>query len=180
MGRRGRHGWGGRGREEWGGGAGMPGWGNEWRARRGDIKFLLLETLAEGPMHGYEIIQRLAERHGGRYRPSPGSVYPTLQMLEEGGFLTGETVDGKRVYTITQAGRGLLEERVSPDDPADPEDGDEIGDAAGRRTVRSAAMAFVAAMRQGLHHGDPATRERILAVIDRARREIYGILAGDD
>ena len=171
---RGRQGWGDRGRAEWGGGAGMPGWGNEWRARRGDIKFLLLETLAEGPMHGYEIIQRLAERHGGRYRPSPGSVYPTLQMLEEGGFLTGETVDGKRVYTITQSGRGLIEERAIPDDE------EESGDVADRRAVRSAAIAFVAAMRQGLHHGDPATRERILAVIDRARREIYGILAGGE
>src|SRR5687767_15997647 len=80
------------------------------RVRRGDMKYLLLEILKEGPRHGYEIINNLEGKFRG-YRPSPGSVYPTLQMLEEGGFLTSEQVEGKKVYTITDAGRKLLEER---------------------------------------------------------------------
>jgi DNA-binding PadR family transcriptional regulator len=153
----------------------MPEWGNEWRARRGDIKFLLLETLAEGPMHGYEVIQRLSERHEGRYRPSPGSVYPTLQMLEEGGFLTGELTNGKRVYTITDSGRQLLEERTTTG-----EDEPESAEASDWRKLRKSGFAFIMAAREGLHHADPATRERVRAVLDRTRREIYAILAEEE
>src|SRR3954453_19084565 len=89
------------------------------RMRRGDIKFHLLEILREGPRHGYEIIGELEKRSGG-YRPSPGSVYPTLQMLEEGGFLTTEQIEGKKVYTITEAGLKLLEERGAPTFEANP------------------------------------------------------------
>jgi len=101
---RGRFGFGFGGR--WGGGHGcdFP------RVKRGDMKFLLLEILKEGPRHGYDIINGLEGQFRG-YRPSPGSVYPTLQMLEEGGYVTSEEVDGKKVYTITEVGLKLLEER---------------------------------------------------------------------
>src|SRR5438105_2604265 len=84
--------------------------GIRMRVRRGDVKFLLLEILKEGPRHGYEIINELGGNFRG-YRPSPGSVYPTLQMLEEGGYLTSELSDGKKVYTITAEGLKLLETR---------------------------------------------------------------------
>src|SRR3982751_3398034 len=89
------------------------------RMRRGDIKFHLLEILKEGPRHGYEIIGELEKRSGG-YRPSPGSVYPTLQMLEEGGYLTSEQIEGKKVYTITGEGLKLLEERGATRFKANP------------------------------------------------------------
>src|SRR6476619_5624011 len=89
------------------------------RMRRGDIKFHLLEILKETPRHGYEVISELEKRSGG-YRPSPGSVYPTLQMLEEGGFLTSEQVEGKKVYSITEEGLKLLEERGAPPFEAHP------------------------------------------------------------
>ena len=79
------------------------------RVKRGDMKFLLLDILKEGPRHGYEIISELEGQFRG-YRASPGSVYPTLQMLEEGEFVTSEQVDGKKVYTITDAGLRLLHE----------------------------------------------------------------------
>ena len=81
------------------------GWGDEPRTRRGDIKFILLELLSERPQHGYELIKELEARRGGFRRLIPGSVYQTLQMLEEGGYVTSEEVDGKRVYTITESGR---------------------------------------------------------------------------
>lgn len=75
---------------------------------RGDMKYALLWLLQERPMHGYEMIKALEQRSGGFYTPSPGSIYPTLQMLEEGGYVTGCEVEGKKVYTITDAGRALL------------------------------------------------------------------------
>src|SRR5580692_12615064 len=94
---------GGRGREVL-----IHAWRGGGRARRGDIKFLILEVLAEGPRHGYDIITELEKKSNGRYRPSPGSVYPTLTLLEEGGYLAGDSAEGKRIFTITERGRELL------------------------------------------------------------------------
>jgi DNA-binding PadR family transcriptional regulator len=73
--------------------------------RRGDIRTALLVALADGPGHGYEIIGRLEEKSGGVWRPSPGSVYPTLQMFEDEGLVRSEVRDGQRVYELTDAGR---------------------------------------------------------------------------
>lgn len=82
-----------------------------WRLfERGDLKFVILRLVSERPMHGYEVMKALKEESGGYYRPSPGSVYPTLQMLEDEGYLTSEEGDGKKVYTITDEGRAYLEE----------------------------------------------------------------------
>src|SRR5437588_6670684 len=78
---------------------------------RGDMKFALLELLQERPMYGYEMMKALEEKSGGFYTPSPGSIYPTLQMLEDRGFVTSRDVEGKKVYSITDAGRALLSER---------------------------------------------------------------------
>ncbi len=99
-------------------GRGMfPGGGrrHEGRTRRGDIKFILLTLLSEGPRHGYDLIKELEARFGGFRRLSPGSVYPTLQLLEDGGYLTSEQIDGKRVYTVTDSGRQLLSDRHRQD-----------------------------------------------------------------
>src|SRR5579875_503677 len=78
---------------------------------RGDLKFVLLELLQERPKHGYEMIKELESRAGGFYTPSAGAVYPTLQLLEDRGWVTSATQDGKKVYTITSEGRNALEER---------------------------------------------------------------------
>src|SRR5262245_52242262 len=72
-----------------------------WRARRGDVRAAILALLAEQPMHGYQILQELESRTGGLWRVSPGSVYPTLQMLEEEGLISSQDVEGKRVYSLT-------------------------------------------------------------------------------
>ncbi len=151
-------------------------WGEDWggrRARRGDVKFLILEVLAERPRHGYDIMQAMGERQGGAYRPSPGSVYPTLQMLEDGGFVTSEQVDGKRIYTITDAGRTLLTERESEAQDA----GDDEADAA-REALRAAAMKLAGVVMQGAARlAEPKTQVKVRDVLDKARREIYQILA---
>jgi len=151
---------------------GMFGWGNEHRAKRGDVKFIVLGALAEKPMHGYDIIQSLEQRHEGRYRPSPGSIYPTLQMLEDGGFVTSEQVDGKRVYTITDAGKKLLAERH--DDADETGDSDTETDWSG---MRESAIKFIAAVKQGVTHEDPKVREQVMTVVNEARKNIYKILA---
>src|SRR5262249_46173739 len=78
---------------------------------RGDMKYALLELLQERPMHGYEMMKALEERSGGFYVPSAGSIYPTLQMLEDRGLVTVVEAEGKKVYTITDAGRALLTDR---------------------------------------------------------------------
>ena len=82
---------------------GPPHRGGPRRTRRGDIRLALLSGLTDGPAHGYELIQRLSDRSGGRWKPSPGSVYPTLQMLEDAGFASSSQQDDKRVYAITEA-----------------------------------------------------------------------------
>lgn len=161
-----RHGggpFGGRGR--FGGG----GWGP--RTRRGEAKFLVLEILAEGPQHGYEIIRAIEEKRG--FRPSAGSIYPTLQMLEEGGFATGADQDGKRVYTISDAGRELLANRTA-DAGSDDVEGDDL-----RRQVKASAMKLGAAL-VGARDSDDATLTKIRDIIDKARREVYAILASDE
>src|SRR4051795_11741623 len=76
------------------------------RRGRGDIRAAILALLSEEPMHGYQIIRELSERSGGVWRPSPGSVYPTLQQLEDEELVRPETGDGgRRVFTLTDAGR---------------------------------------------------------------------------
>jgi DNA-binding PadR family transcriptional regulator len=137
--------------------------------RRGDIKYHLLEVLKETPRHGYEIITELEKQSGG-YRPSPGSVYPTLQMLEEGGYLTGEQVDGKKVYTITAEGLKLLEERGTRGFKANPKmkQGFEM---------RKSLMKLGAAVMDGARNGDEETLKRINEIVDKARRDVYSILS---
>ncbi|CCQ51674.1 Transcriptional regulator, PadR family [Crocosphaera watsonii WH 8502] len=83
------------------------------RVSRGDIKYILLSLLAEKPQHGYQLIKEIENRWGGFYRPSPGSVYPTLQQLEERNYLTSQEVEGKKVYSITDSGEQLLAQQPS-------------------------------------------------------------------
>jgi DNA-binding PadR family transcriptional regulator len=78
---------------------------------RGDFKYLILDLLKDKPAHGYEIIRALEERFHGFYSPSAGSVYPTLQMLEDLGYVTSGETSGKKVYTITDEGNKYLVEQ---------------------------------------------------------------------
>jgi DNA-binding PadR family transcriptional regulator len=78
--------------------------------QKGAVKYLILECLKNKPSYGYEIIKDLRDRFSGLYVPSPGSIYPTLQMLEEMGYVTSKEQDGKRVFTITGEGKNFLEE----------------------------------------------------------------------
>jgi DNA-binding PadR family transcriptional regulator len=158
----GRHGFG-RGWRGWGHGEGP-------RARRGDVKYFILEVLEKGPRHGYDIISALEEQTGGRYRPSPGSVYPTLQLLEDGGYATSETIDGKRVYTITDAGRNLLKDKAPEAEPARAEEDD----------LRSAFFKLTEAVRQAADVAGATEQVKLREILTGARREIYKVLADAD
>ena len=83
-------------------------WSRNRMFHRGDFKYLILDLLKTKPRYGYEIIRELEEKFFGFYSPSPGSVYPTLQYLEEGGLVTSNLQDGKKVYTITEEGLKFL------------------------------------------------------------------------
>jgi len=81
----------------------------KWKIfERGDLKFVILRLISKRPMHGYEVMKALEEESKGYYRPSPGSVYPTLQMLEDEGYVTVEKREGKKIHTITDEGAAYL------------------------------------------------------------------------
>jgi DNA-binding PadR family transcriptional regulator len=79
--------------------------------QKGDLKYVLLELIKDTPRHGYDVIRELEEQSHGMYKPSPGVIYPTLQMLEEMGYAVSSEQEGKKVYTITAAGREFLEKK---------------------------------------------------------------------
>ena len=105
---------GGRGRPEGGppfGGFRERGFGHGPHVGRGDVRSAVLALLADGPRHGYQIIQEIGERSGGVWHPSPGSVYPALQLLEDEGLIRAEQVETRRVFHLTEAGRTYVAER---------------------------------------------------------------------
>lgn len=89
--------------------AGPHGGPGFFQARRGDMRLIILKVLADGPLHGYEIMKKLEDKSQGMWRPSPGSVYPTLQLLEDEDLIVGSDQAGKKVYALTDAGRTQAE-----------------------------------------------------------------------
>ncbi len=160
------------------GGDPFDGEGGGRRRRRGELRFVLLELLAERPRHGYELIKELEQRDRGFYRPSPGSVYPTLQLLEEEGSLTSEQVDGKRVYTITEAGRRALNERRQRG-AGEVEQEQRGGPSAELDPLRQSTTALLGSVMEVARHGTKEQQRAVLERLNGLRREIYGILAQD-
>jgi DNA-binding PadR family transcriptional regulator len=141
--------------------------------RRGEIRPLILALLTRKPMHGYEIIQLLEAQSGGRWRPSAGSVYPTLQQLSDEGLVTGEEVDGRRTYTLTEAGR---EAAADAPEPPDWGDFDRDGDA----DLRKLAMQLAQAVQQVDRVGSAQARQESVRILTDARRQVYRLLAEDE
>jgi DNA-binding PadR family transcriptional regulator len=144
--------------------------------RRGDIRTAVLAVLAEGPGHGYELMQRLEEKSEGAWRPSPGSIYPTLQLLEDEGLARATEHDGKRVYEITDAGRDEATRRIDEAGGAPWEDAGRGGPSGG--FVRALKGVNLAA-RQIMVAGSPEQQDRAVAVINDARKQLYAILSED-
>ena len=142
------------------------------RARRGDVRSAILTLLGEKPMHGYEMIQELEERTGGRWRPSAGSIYPTLQLLEDEGLVRAEDVEGKRVFSLTEAGRERLAERGGSKSPWEQEEQD-----SDRHKLRAEAFRLRAALVQIGQAGDEKQVEQALEILTETRKRLYGLLA---
>ncbi len=162
----------------WGGPPFMAGgpWGRGPRARRGDVRTAVLALLEEKPMHGYQIIQELDERSGGQWRPSPGSVYPTLQLLEDEGLVTASEQEGKRVFELTDAGKDVLAKRKDTTPPWEQMAGFMDDDDA--KLMKAIKQTGAAAM-QTMSAGSPEQRRQVAEILDEARKRIYGILAED-
>jgi DNA-binding PadR family transcriptional regulator len=144
------------------------------RARRGDVRGAILRLLAEEPMHGYEMIQRLEERTGGRWRPSAGSIYPTLQLLEDEGLVSAEEIEGRRVFSLTEDGRKAAEERA---EGALPWEGGDEGSPLGE--LRTVAFQAAAATRQIGQAGTDEQLRAAIEVLTETRKKLYSILAED-
>jgi DNA-binding PadR family transcriptional regulator len=181
-GHEGRHGrWSGPGGPPWGGGRGR-GWGGRphghgpgHRFGRGGIRVVILELLSQGPRHGYDIIRAIGERTGGMWQPSPGSVYPTLQQLEDEGLVSAEASDGRRVYALTESGRAEAEQnrerhgeiwrRLSQGGMDDH-----------RPRLYDLSRQAMGAVMQVAREGTDAQIDEAAGVLADARRQLYRIL----
>jgi DNA-binding PadR family transcriptional regulator len=160
------------------GGFGPRGGGGRGRgrkARRGDIRTAALLLLAEEPRNGYQIMQEVEQRSDGVWRPSPGSVYPALQQLEDEGLIRSAESDGRKLFELTDEGQSYIKERGS-DKPAPweqmsedvPDEAHQLG-----RLMREVASAFM----QVMHTGSKAQLGQAREVLSTARRDLYRILA---
>jgi DNA-binding PadR family transcriptional regulator len=142
--------------------------------RRGDVRVAILALLAEQPMHGYEIIGQLGERSGGMWRPSAGSVYPTLQQLEDEGLVKGQESEGRRVYALTDKGKTAAAEAAKNPAPWD------IPGASNAADLRDLIFQVGLAASQVSHAGTAQSVESARAILTDARRSLYRLLAEDD
>ncbi|MEV4503075.1 PadR family transcriptional regulator [Streptomyces klenkii] len=156
----------------WGRGRGGHGGG---RARRGDVRASILSLLKDRPMHGYEMIREIAERSGGAWKPSPGSVYPTLQMLEDEGLIESASEGGKKLFSLTAEGR--TEAEAGPDAPW--EDAGRGVDWEAAQEIRQAGFGLLEAFGQVWKTGTPEQRQKALDVINESRKKLYLILADE-
>ncbi|HEV7760033.1 MAG TPA: PadR family transcriptional regulator [Acidimicrobiales bacterium] len=147
------------------------------RGRRGDVRAAVLALLVEKPMHGYEMIQELDSRTGGVWRPSPGSVYPTLQMLEDEGLIVSEQAEGRKQFTLTDAGREEATKAAERTPWAEFADQDQV---TALRDFRDAVGGVVNAFSEVHSAGSDNQKSRAYAVLSEAKRKLYAILAEDD
>ena len=176
----GPHGGGGGGRR----GEGGRGWPELFgdrppRAERGGVRFLVLAAIADTPRHGYEIMAVIEERSGGAYRPSPGVIYPTLQLLEELGFVKVSEREGKKVYAITAEGTRELDEHR--DEVASfYEQSEDVWDGHSEtlRDVMDRVRRLLRAFRRTARRGQltPAKVTQIRAILDDAVQKLEALV----
>jgi hypothetical protein len=144
------------------------------RVRRGDVRSAILALLAEAPMHGYQVITELAERSGGEWRPSAGSVYPTLQQLEDEGLVRAQERDGRRVFELTEAGRNAATTAHRSVPPW------EIAASDGAPDLRHVGVQVMSAAMQVMRDGSPQLRAEAYTLLSDCRRSLYRLLADDE
>ncbi|MGO4595585.1 PadR family transcriptional regulator [Leifsonia sp. 2TAF2] len=152
------------------------------RMGRGDVRAAVLSLLSEKPMHGYQIIREIEERSGGSWKPSAGSVYPTLQLLADEGLITAEESNGRKTYALTEAGRAVAASEAStPWQTGSAGAGAGTGTGAGDRraagNLPKAGVELAQAAAQVHRTGTPEQVQEAVAVLEEARRKLYSILA---
>ena len=146
------------------------------RVGRGDVRAAVLAILAEKPMHGYQIIQEIEARSDGAWKPSPGSVYPTLQLLADEGLVAAEEANGKKTYSLTEAGRA---EATAADGQSAPWESFGSRDTGRTSALPKAGAKLAQAAAQVGRGGTPEQVAQAVEVLDEARRKLYSILAQD-
>jgi DNA-binding PadR family transcriptional regulator len=150
------------------------------KVRRGDVRAAILDVLAAEPMNGYQVIQQISERSGGAWKPSPGSVYPTVQQLEDEGLVEGREVDGRRELHLTAAGRAYVDE--NPDliaatwRPFHPTESEQAA-ASGIGDLKPVVGQVMGAVWQVIVSGTPQQRAEAAEILGETRRKLYGLLA---
>jgi DNA-binding PadR family transcriptional regulator len=139
------------------------------------VRASILALLKDRPMHGYEMIQEIGDRSGGAWKPSPGSVYPTLQMLEDEGLIVSESEGGKKLFTLTEAGRA--EAGSGPEAPW--EEAGRGVDWEAVNEIRQAGLGLMEAFGQVWKTGSAEQRQKAVDVLNDARKKLYLILADE-
>jgi DNA-binding PadR family transcriptional regulator len=147
------------------------------RAGRGEVRTAVLALLAEQPMHGYQIIHEIEERSSGSWKPSAGSVYPTLQLLADEGLISAEESNGRKIYSLTDEGRAA----VADADTSAPWEttASSSGHGHGHAALPKAGIELAQAAAQVGRTGSPEQIKQAVMVLDDARRKLYSILAQD-
>jgi DNA-binding PadR family transcriptional regulator len=148
---------------------------NGTKVRRGEVRSAILALLTEEPMHGYQVIQELSERSRGLWRPSAGSIYPTLQQLDDEGLAHAEERDGRRVFSLTDAGRdeaaNLPAKSHTPWEVAGADENDELS---------GLLVQVAAATMQVGQVGSLRIIGRAVDILRDSRRQLYGLLSDDE
>ena len=146
------------------------------RMGRGDVRQSVLALLREQPMHGYQLITEIEQRSGGAWRPSPGSVYPTLQLLADEGLIVAEEAGGRKTYALTAEGRAVADAAA---DQATPFTASEEREGPGISALPKAGFELAQAAAQVGRTGSAEQVQEAVAILDDARRRLYSILARD-
>ncbi|MET0673915.1 MAG: PadR family transcriptional regulator [Microbacterium pygmaeum] len=146
------------------------------RMGRGDVRTAVLALLAEKPMHGYQIIREIEERSNGSWKPSPGSVYPTLQLLTDEGLIGAQESDGRKTYSLTEEGRAVAGADSGKSAPWETSGSRESGRAG---ALPKAGVDLASAVAQVGRSGSPEQVKQAVDVLDEARRKLFSILAQD-
>ncbi|MCD2189789.1 PadR family transcriptional regulator [Actinomycetospora soli] len=145
------------------------------RRSRGDVRLAILALLREESRHGYQIIQEIAERSGGSWKPSPGSVYPTVSQLADEGLVHTEKSEGRTLVHLTDAGRTYVSEHAEELDAVWSQV--EAGAQDGFGDLRTAGRGLAGAVAQVASVGTPEQVTEATKVLDEARRRLYLLLA---
>jgi len=146
------------------------------RVARGEVRAAVLALLAEQPMHGYQIIREIEERTSGAWKPSAGSVYPTLQLLLDEGAVTATESNGRKTYALTEAGRAEADEAGAATPWSETA---ERPTASGHAALPKAGFELAQAAAQVGRSGTAEQVAEAVAILDDARRRLYAILAQD-